>query len=391
MAAPDVSALNDSELRALVRAKGFRVPYFTPRTDLIGLADGSIEPGPPSLIERHRFRMLEWAAENWDDIYYQVECPLPDAGCLSCPDFTVANCLVLNSHIAELDKEVESMVTSWTALLVALGTSDRARAAEILKEAAQGSYDTTTANKLAVKKVATAALDVANGTPTRPTVDYMSMRGPDFSEQVTQLVDGKQLIPSILATLADLIEAGPGAAPAPKVDAGKTKKEKEKGDKPGYYSGVVDARSVTTAGDDDDDDDDDAPPAPPVEAEGAAPLPPNQDPARFAKNAKPSKDQTAPPTPSELKEMAAEPGADVPDLLPPSAAPIPLSELREVIQEVVRNELQIAILQLGSHIGQMYHVGADSRALKPRTEPHVPDLNSHEKPIPELDGDEDED
>lgn len=403
----DLNEFNDTELRAVLREQGLRLPYYVERQTM----EDILAPGPassdvdvtlePCLIESWRYYIMDWAAKNWEDVYYQVECPLQQDGCVTCPDFTVVSCLVHNRHVFNLEKEVEPMPMSWTAMMVSLNKSERTQAAAILRENAKEKHDDTRANRLALMKVATAAFDLANGLPTKPVTAYMSLTQATFPPEVKGLADdGATSIPAVLNALADLLESGSTAPAAP---SNTEEKKPEKKAKPAekkpepYYPGVQDASAVTSkSSDDDDDDDDDDAPAPPKPVSDDAPLPPKQDAAKFAKGQEKPKATpapAAPPTPQELQEIAKEP-------LPKTAPSAEMSVRKDFvflsaaqmtdIRDIVRGEIRDAFALVGASLSGMFGMVVDAPATVSEPAPKV-GKGKQEETIPEMDGDDEDD
>jgi hypothetical protein len=389
----DLNRLNDSELRVLVRAMGWRIAYFTSRQVLEDILNGREPPEQPSLVEWRRYEIMDWTAKHWEDIFFQVGCPLQVDGCVVCPDFTVVSCLVHNRHIFNLEKEAQIMSMSWTAMLVSLTKSDRAQASSILREAAKEAPAEGNANRVALMKVAMAVFDLANGVPPKPVTFYMGLRKETCTPDAVGLVEDKSAtLGSILQSLADLLDSGSGPAKTEKpAEEKKTEGKKGEGKKDeSYYPAVTDAGHVSgkaSGSDDDDDDDDDD--EPPKTAETSAPLPPQQDATQFAKKGKgkgtpKAEEKPVPPTPSELKEIAKEPS-------PPLS--VPQAELIQQIRLAVRSEFEGALAKLGELLARVYGSTETAPVIEPKKAPAAEPKKGKDTPdtIPEMDGDDDDD
>jgi hypothetical protein len=312
-----LSDVNDTELRQLLRQKGFAVPPLATREFLEAAWEGRAKPGPMTRIDWYRWVIMGWVNENWDTLYYQIECPLLEEGCTGCPDFQVVSCLVANRNAIDLTKEeVEMPGVNWPVLIMTMG-SKREDAAKMLRAAAEMKLEDTKATRLALKKTTKAVFDLINNGTVKAT-DYLGLAEKDIPPEVTEFAT-KADVPAVLRMLAAYLdgEIDDGevkdqtpaeAAPAekkselpPKDEEKKAEKPKAepKSAKPGYFPGVADQKPDSLPDDNPEDtplSDDEPQPdrfdGPGADAESKQePLPAGQPAAMFVKE----KNEQGPP------------------------------------------------------------------------------------------------
>jgi len=423
-----VEDLNTTELRSLVRRAGVPVPYYETRARLETLYEEGPEPsgylhGPMNLIDAHRWAILEWAAAHWDEIYYQINCPLKDEGCTSCPDFTVVSCLIHNRHIFSIGKEQNEMNLTIPGILVKLSEGDKTDTAGLMRELAKERVTDSPGTRLALMKLTRATFDVIGNGTMSPVTDYLGMSKKDMPANVVNFAT-EGTPPEVLNNLADVLVAGRASskptstekpAEAEKPSRGKTGNKDEKP----YFPGVSEAKDVPGkrfTDDDDDDDDDDAP---------ASSLPrPGQDASQFAKGKdEPEKRpeiKEEPPSPAEIAEMARKPEPEKPKPEKPKSTPEPKRnrapvgtsyDLLDIVRQAVHEEMHECFAAVGRALvmhfskktavemmqiaqeGMKDAVGA--RKIDPddaeKAATASPDRSSARDRIPEMSDDEDDD
>lgn len=176
--------LNHTEMTALVRAAGMRIPAFLPMEQLVELFKtveaGKTSPKPkPPLLDRHRSQVIKWGMEQWPRIHGQITCPLEDAGCFGCTDFRMTACLVRNSHIFNTGKEVE--MATWHQILQHIIDREPKRAATLFEEAMPGDVADDRPTRTVLMKMSCAVLDMAAG-ETKDSGHYLSARNVSTPE-----------------------------------------------------------------------------------------------------------------------------------------------------------------------------------------------------------------